>query len=193
MFYSGFNNAVFDSQYVFNALLKTTSFPGSIYDLDAKHLPSVWAGLYPSTVAVLLSLADKDTSFHVIDQFYETKIINSLNFYIQAQHADVKSADFLVSDASSFEKLNDCKVGSEYSPEFSATLIIQIQDFHKGENYCLTGPGILDERLVNLPLGECWLNFLKEKNSSFPMGVDCLITSPNQIMAIPRTISVNKI
>lgn len=192
MFYSGFQDVVFDSQYVFNALLKTTSFPGLVYDLDKKHLPSTWGEMHASTVAILLTVADKDTSFYTIAKFSDLKINHSLNFYIQAQHTDVQVADFLVTDASAFDELSCCKVGSEYSPEFSATLIIQIDAFQTGEFYRLTGPGILNEKQVQLPLDGRWLAFLKEKNSLFPMGVDCLITSPHQVMAIPRTTSVSK-
>lgn len=84
-------------------------------------------------------------------------------------------------------------LGSLESPEFGATLLIEVGNLGQGDTSLeLTGPGIDGQRQLRLAgLHPDWLTRRADWVSSFPLGVDLLLTDARHIVALPRTTRIS--
>lgn len=105
--------------------------------------------------------------------------------------ADAAAADYLLSDGESLELLAQARVGTQDSPEFGATLVIDCLTATRSSKTVLTGPGIDGSRQLELPLSRELLEEREEKNSGFPLGVDCfLLIGGHGLIGLPRTTRI---
>jgi alpha-D-ribose 1-methylphosphonate 5-triphosphate synthase subunit PhnH len=108
-----------------------------------------------------------------------------------ARAVDAATADYLFSDGESLERLGEAKVGTPDSPELGATLLMDCTDAVHLTKTLLAGPGIDGSKRVDLPLSPMLLEALAEKNSMFPLGVDCLLILDNDgLIGLPRTTKI---
>lgn len=121
----------------------------------------------------------------------------TLNFQViqaicGANKAPASTADYLFFDHPDADFLHHAKVGTAENPEFGATLLFSYNDNTKeSTRVVLSGPGINGQRVLTLPVSEFFITCLREKNESFPMGVDTFfINESNMIMGLPRTTHI---
>ncbi len=112
-----------------------------------------------------------------------------------AQPAEPEEADYLFFARPHHDHLREAKVGTPESPESGATLLFGCPRLDAGGTRVnLTGPGIEGSTTRNLPVSEEFLEALKEKNSSFPMGIDLFfIGDDNTLLGLPRTTCIEVI
>lgn len=79
--------------------------------------------------------------------------------------------------------------GTEISPEFGATVIVQLAELESGAPLRLTGPGIESQRLIAPRLPPALLDTVN-RPQRFPLGLDILLTCGDRLLAIPRTTRV---
>lgn len=105
--------------------------------------------------------------------------------------ADAVLADYLLSDGESSELLAKARIGTPDSPELGATLVIDCSAATWSSKTVLAGPGIDGTRRLELPLSQELLADLAEKNSGFPLGVDCfLLVGRDGLIGLPRTTRI---
>lgn len=101
-------------------------------------------------------------------------------------------ADYLFFDQPDVDFLYHAKTGTAEKPEHSATLIFKCATLEgKGIQVNLSGPGIETICSTTLPVDGQFLQQLKIKNETFPMGVDVFfISEQGQLLGLPRTTQI---
>ncbi len=86
-------------------------------------------------------------------------------------------------------------LGTLESPEFGATVLIEVERLGQGEIALeLTGPGIDGQRRLHLTgLHPDWLRRRADWVGSFPLGVDLLLSDAHRIVALPRTTQIHRL
>ncbi|HZY37057.1 MAG TPA: phosphonate C-P lyase system protein PhnH [Mucilaginibacter sp.] len=184
---------VFDAQQHFRLLLDSMSRPGKINTFPA-------AEIFPPeelTHAAALTgfaLLNPDSTYFIAgdnaDAIAEYLLINTA-----AQSADMATSDYVFIPEGYFsDDLNDARTGTPTYPEDSATFIVSselISETAHGNSLQITlrGPGVNGEDDVFVSgINPDLLDFVKEQNSEYPLGVDLIITdSYNHVICIPRS------
>lgn len=165
----------------YRTLLDAMSRPGQVK-------PVLWQGQDGNTVmAVLATLLDGEVSLANLDG-----LVRDADWpMLQAMSAAPENADYIVcagNQAPDFEP----KLGTLASPDYSATLIIQVDSLCEGElTLRITGPGV-EGYLINRLCGlhREWLSRREDWVCAFPLGVDFLLVDPSGVLALPRTTRV---
>jgi len=168
-------------QRIFRELLEAFSRPG-----DVRELPD-WTDDAAAQRGVLATLMDGEST--LADPH---GLIDGRDWHLlQARREVPETARYVVADgrrAPDFEPA----LGALESPEFGATLLIQVGSVGTGDDcVSLTGPGIKgSSELRYSGLHRKWLERRGEWISSFPLGVDMLLLDATRIVALPRTTRV---
>ncbi|MBU4320319.1 MAG: phosphonate C-P lyase system protein PhnH, partial [Nitrospinae bacterium] len=111
--------------------------------------------------------------------------------------ANIEDADFvIIPSGGSDGAILHAKRGSLEYPDTGATVIYVVEYLDDRDNgktiALLKGPGIRNDIApVIHGLGKNELSHIKEINSEFPLGIDCIfIESANKIMCIPRSTRI---
>ena len=188
---AGFDDAVHQSQRAFSAALQALSRPGQALALGA---PIAGLNLQPAMAHLLLTLTDDDTS--VWWQQPNAPAQQWLRFHTSAPVA-LGSADAsfaVLTDLATLPALDCFSVGSAVSPEFSTTLLVEVQSFATGPLLKWSGPGLrepIDVRLAGLP--ESFWSQWRCNSAGFPQGVDVIFCCAGEVMGLPRTTRVQVI
>ncbi|WP_333654851.1 phosphonate C-P lyase system protein PhnH [Dissulfurispira sp.] len=185
------------TQKTFRALLQAMSHPGRVYNIgdfisDSPIRPFTHSPL----MLVLQTLLDHEVGFRVIGtgkEYLETTISELTRCPVK----DISDADFIiVSDGESNGEILKAKRGSLEYPDTGATVIYVVEFLNDRDNgkpiALLKGPGIRNDIApVIHGLGQNELFHIKENNSEFPLGIDCIfIDGANRIMCIPRSTRI---
>ncbi len=183
------------TQKTFRTLLQAMSHPGRVYSVsqesgvNSRELESV-------LILVIQTLLDHEVGFCVIGtgkEYLETTISELTRCPVK----DISDADFIiVSDGESNGEILKAKRGSLEYPDAGATVIYVVEFLNDRDNgkpiALLKGPGIRNDIApVIHGLGQNELFHIKEINSEFPLGIDCIfINGANRIMCIPRSTRI---
>jgi alpha-D-ribose 1-methylphosphonate 5-triphosphate synthase subunit PhnH len=187
----GFVDPVLDSQRTFRFILDAMARPGKVNQLGS--LPSPPAPLLPAAAAVCLTLLDLDTPLWLDAKAAAPQVTDYLRFETGCPLAGEpgKAAFALVADPAQMPPLSSFAQGSAEYPDRSATLIIQVASLGNQAGRTLRGPGIKDS--VQLEAGglpdSVWEQ-LRDNHEIFPLGVDLILTTQNEVACLPRTVQV---
>ena len=190
---TAFADAVHDSQFCFRRLLKAMSEPGTRITLDRSQ---GFGTMPPAAVQVLLTLGDSQTPVWLSPKLNDKPVTDNIAFHIGAtvthQLADavfaVVGAEDLTYIAARFA---ECYPGNEEYPDQGTTLVIETDSFATGPELTLNGPGIPGTRQVQLGnLDDEILSQLQNNGSRFPMGLDLIFVAGEEVIAIPRSTTV---
>lgn len=188
---AGFDQPIEQSQQAFRLILKALSEPGVIVELP--DVPA-WGALNAATTAVLLTLADQETPLQLCAELKCEQVLTNIRFHtgaaLAARQEDVHLAvwDNQLQPA----ELSALPHGSEVSPEFGATLVVQVSALEGSSALHLSGPGIEKQREISPSLPMALRNYLLERPQRFPPGLDIILTSGGRLMALPRTTRVEE-
>lgn len=168
-------------QRVFRQLLNAFANPGDILDLHT---------LVNNTTAqraVLATLMDGVTSL----SDPHGQIMEMDWPLLQARQESSERARYVVVNGRRTPDFQP-SLGSLESPEFGATLLIEVDRLGQGDlSLRLTGPGINGDQKLNLSgLHPDWMMQRADWVSSFPLGVDLLLSDAHHIVALPRTTRI---
>jgi len=187
----GFPEPVNQSQVTFRAVLNAMSRPGTIVTCGADLAPP--APLHPATGAFLLTMADFETPVWVGAHLQDSNAATWLKFHCSCPMAAVpSSAPFaVISDQGRMPPLEHFAQGTEDYPDRSTTLIIQVGGLKTGSGLQLRGPGIQDKTGLAVDgLSELFWVEWADNHYLFPLGVDLVLTSGTDLVALPRTTMV---
>lgn len=165
-------------QRVFRELVQAFSRPGDIREIGHYVDGAV------ARRAVLATLMDGETT--LADP--HGQIAPADWPLLQAKSGASEHARYVAADggrAPDFEPA----LGSLESPEFGATVLIEVASLGQGEiSLELAGPGIDGQQQLSVAgLHPAWLARRAEWVHGFPLGVDLLLSDASRIVALPRT------
>lgn len=167
-------------QRVFRELLEAFARPGQVRDLTP------WLGETSAIRAALATLLDGAVTLADPHDLLTTRDWSLL----QARRSTPEEARYVVADGGRAPDFTP-NLGTLESPEFGATLLLQVQAVDSGPGLSLTGPGIKNPAsLCCLGLNPGWLDKRIYWTAHFPLGVDMLIADHARIVALPRTTQI---
>lgn len=186
---AGFDQPIEQSQQAFRLILKALSEPGVIVELPDGP---AWGALNAASTAALLTLADQETPLQLCAELKSEQVLTNIRFHTGAPLA-VRQEDIHLAvwdDQLQPAELSALPHGSEVSPEFGATLVVQIAALEGSSKLRLSGPGIEKQREITPQLPPALRNYLLERPQRFPLGLDIVLTCGERLMALPRTTHV---
>ncbi|CAI0944990.1 phosphonate C-P lyase system protein PhnH [Serratia liquefaciens] len=186
---TGFTQPIDQSQQAFRLILKALSEPGHVVTLQGGP---AWDTLNAASTAALLTLADQETPIQLSPQLESEQVLTNIRFHSGAPRApQVEEVCFALFDTQlQAADLQALPHGSEISPEFSTTVIVQLASLEQGTALRLTGPGIEHQRIIAPQLPPALLDYLLNRPQRFPLGLDFLLTCGERLLALPRTTHV---
>jgi alpha-D-ribose 1-methylphosphonate 5-triphosphate synthase subunit PhnH len=186
---AGFADKVLSAQSTFRSVMEAMAHPGSVRHVVATvGTPSQ---LMPGTAAIALTLFDHDTPIFLDAGMSQTsEVARWVKFHSGAPVvADASICHFaLIADASELADLEGFALGSNEYPDRSTTLILQVESLSEGLRYELRGPGIDGIATLRATIApEDLFNRLSINERLFPRGIDVVLVSGDEIVAIPRT------
>lgn len=183
----GFADPVADAQACFRAVLDAMARPGHGQQVEGVLAP---APLCNAAAAVLLTLLDHETPLWLDPE--ATAARSWIGFHTGAPLRDAARAMFVM--ALSLPNLTGLPNGTDETPETSATVILQVASLSAGISYILEGPGLREPteiRVDGLPAGfpEIW----QCNHALFPRGIDLILCSGDQLIALPRSVSLKEV
>lgn len=191
-FVNGFDDPVAGAQRVFRLLLDATACPGTIADVE-EILGTAPPCFDPATAAILLTLADPETSVWTAGPYSTDLAQRWLRFHTGVDLADDKqcAAFALTSGMDMGEQLSGFALGDERYPERSTTVLVSCESLEGGSPITLSGPGIeTTRRIAPRGLRAGFWTEVQRNNALFPLGVDLILTAGTKFLCIPRSTRI---
>ncbi len=187
LLHPAFNDQVLDSQRVFRAALKALAEPG----LTQPLIPvQALEPLAPASYALCLSLLDGDTRLWLAPAFDTPTVRANLAFHCGCPIVDEReSADFALLGVQELVDLSGFFTGSERFPDQSCTLLVQLDALGDGAALSWSGPGILGQREVSLPVPAAFWQQRAARND-FPRGLDLFFAADQSLIGLPRSTRI---
>lgn len=187
LLHPAFDDQVLDSQRVFRAALKALAEPG----LTQPLIPvQAFEPLASASYALCLSLLDGDTRLWLAPAFDTPAVRANLAFHCGCPIvAERESADFALLGVQELVDLSGFCTGSERFPDQSCTLLVQLDALEGGAALSWSGPGILGQREVSLPLPAAFWQQRAARND-FPRGLDLFFAADQSLIGLPRSTRI---
>ncbi len=187
LLHPAFDDQVLDSQRVFRAALKALAEPG----LTQPLIPiQALEPLAPASYALCLSLLDGDTRLWLAPAFDTPTVRANLAFHCGCPIvAERESADFALLGVQELVDLSGFFTGSERFPDQSCTLLVQLDALGDGAALSWSGPGILGQREVSLPVPAAFWQQRAARND-FPRGLDLFFAADQSLIGLPRSTRI---
>jgi alpha-D-ribose 1-methylphosphonate 5-triphosphate synthase subunit PhnH len=186
----GFTNVAVESAHAFRSIMQAMARPGVPVVLEAElEAP---APLLSTSAAVALTLCDFQTPVWLSPALANEKVVHYLKFHTGAPIAQrLEEAQFVfVSVAEKLPPLTQLAQGTHEYPDRSATLVIQVEDFHD-RSVTLEGPGI--NGVVRFGADGLTQDFwaaMAENHAGFPIGIDVIFAGSRRLAALPRSSAI---
>ena len=187
---AGFADPSHDSQRVFRAVLDAFSHPGRIIAVPAEvETPGA---LSAATTAFLLTFIDRETPLWLAPQLDSAEVRDFVRFHAGAPVvADAAAAIFAFATTAREPMLAGLAIGTDPYPDRSATLVIQAPSLRDGPTRTLRGPGIDGSTTAGIAgLADSFWSEWAANRALFPCGIDVVFTAGTELLALPRSITV---
>ena len=146
----------------------------------------------PAATAYLLTLADRDTPLWLAPAFNTPEVRDYLRFHTGAPIVeDRAAATFAVLPYDDADPFEGFAIGTDTYPDRSATLLIEVPALGAGPVRTGRGPGIKGETQFAIAGLDDWFwRQCATNHALFPCGVDLVLAAGSQLLALPRSISV---
>lgn len=184
----GFAEPVHQAQSVFRQVLDAFARPGTRATIAAGHgQPRFAAG-----GALALTLLDFETPVWFSPEFAAAGFADWLRFHCSCPVAATPlTASFVLATAADRPDFAALDSGDAKYPDRAATLVLECPALEGGLPVTLQGPGIKD-RVTIAPAGldAAFWQALRDNRSQFQLGVDVVLTSGAELLALPRSTRV---
>ncbi|MEA4924090.1 MAG: phosphonate C-P lyase system protein PhnH [Syntrophomonadaceae bacterium] len=190
---------VHDIQAVYRKVIDSMSKPGLISNVRSQaEKVTLTIGCFNTTLLLILMLLDTEIKFKVCSE-HEEEVTQAINRLTYARATELENADFIIvlHDAPPRElvrALRRAYAGDLLNPHKSATIIFEADAVTNAPDLILTGPGIEKENRIRVNAGsDEWVDLRAEKNSEYPLGIEIIITDPDDnILCLPRTTQITR-
>lgn len=189
---AGFADPVLGAQSAFRAIMEALARPGMVQRLA---LPAAAPEpLSPRLAAVALTLLDHDSKVWMDPELMRSPAVRDWVAFHTGAPLTERPADAafaLVTDAGLLPPLGTFSQGTDEYPERSTTIVLSVQALEGGPELRLRGPGIKDNVRISPPsLPADFASQWQQNRTRFPRGVDLLMVSGSDVLALPRTTRV---
>ena len=165
-------------QRLFRRLLEAFAYPGRQFDATDSGTTA--------RLAILATLLDGEVNLADPHRL----IVPEDRLRLMASAAAPEQARFVVADATRAPDFTPA-LGSLESPEFGATLLLEVEQLGAGSPLLLNGPGIASQkRLAVQGLHPDWIAQRADWVSAYPLGVDIILCDATHFAALPRTTQI---
>ena len=178
----GFSDPAVQSAHAFRSVMEAMARPGTIQSIAGATPP---APLSPAAGAVMLTLCDTDTPVYLTGALDCDAVRAWLAFHTGAPVMGPSHAMFAFGTWEALAPLSAYQIGTSEYPDRSATLIVERDSLGAGST--LIGPGIKDRASLSLPEQAAF----QANRALFPLGLDFIFTSGDQLAALPRSTEVS--
>lgn len=178
----GFLDPAVQSAHAFRSVMEAMARPGKIHDIAVANPP---APLSRAAGSVLLTLCDTDTPVYLAGDADTPEVRAWLAFHTGAPLTGPSHAMFAVGRWGALLPLSAYQIGTSEYPDRSATLIVESDALGAGST--LSGPGIKETGSLNVPDAATF----RANHAMFPLGLDFIFTSGDQLAALPRSTEVS--
>jgi alpha-D-ribose 1-methylphosphonate 5-triphosphate synthase subunit PhnH len=189
---AAFRDPVLAAQATFRAVLDATARPGTLAPLN--QLLDAPPPLCAGAAAIALTLCDHDTPVWLDDVLRGSPpVLAWLRFHTAARIIDdpASAAFAFVGAPRTLLRFDRFSLGTTEYPDRSTTIVLQVDSLREGPSLVLAGPGIRDrQRIQAAPLPPDIAARLATNRALFPRGVDLLLATRTEIMALPRSVRV---
>jgi alpha-D-ribose 1-methylphosphonate 5-triphosphate synthase subunit PhnH len=186
---AGFADKVLAAQSTFRSVMDAMARPGTVQRIEASS--GVPAPLMRGSAAIALTLFDQDTPVWLDAKLAATTdVAKWIKFHTSAPViADPAVCTFaVVADVSALPAFESFAFGSGEYPDRSTTIILQVTSLTEGPAYELSGPGIDGATILRAAIGvPDLLDRLALNATLFPRGIDLVLVSGDNVVALPRT------
>jgi alpha-D-ribose 1-methylphosphonate 5-triphosphate synthase subunit PhnH len=186
----GFANVAVDSAHAFRSIMQAMARPGVPVVLEATF--EAPAPLLATSAAVALTLCDFQTPLWLSPTLASAKAVHYLKFHTGAPIVErPEEAHFVFASATDeLPPLMQLAQGTHEYPDRSATLVIQVEDFHD-RSVRLEGPGINGTvRFGADGLEQEFWAAMAENHARFPVGVDVIFAGSRRLAGLPRSSAI---
>jgi alpha-D-ribose 1-methylphosphonate 5-triphosphate synthase subunit PhnH len=187
----GLADGVHDSQCAFRAVLDALARPGQVRCIGPALSGVALGG---AMGRLLLSLCDEETPVWWDSEAHQLQ--EWLHFHTGADLTQqAEQASFAVfTQVPQALAFSSFAMGSSASPEFSATVMMELPSFEGGPALEWRGPGIQTSQRVSL-MGlpdDFWAQW-QANHAVFPQGIDVVFTCGEHALGLPRTTRVRRL
>ena len=179
----GFANPPIDAAGAFRGTMDAMARPGQTRKVTGAMPPEP---LCVAAGSVLLALCDTDTPLYLAGEADCAAVRDWVSFHTGAPFAGPSHCMFALGTWEALMPLPAYPVGTAEYPDRSATLIVN-GAVAGAQAATLTGPGIKDSASLDLPD----IAALQANNAMFPLGLDFLFATGEEIVALPRSTTIH--
>jgi alpha-D-ribose 1-methylphosphonate 5-triphosphate synthase subunit PhnH len=187
---SGFADPVMSAQAAFRVILQATSRPGIVCRIGAEVTSP--SPLSPAAAAIALTLCDQDTPVWLDAPLCASQDVATwLRFHCGTKIvSDPAGATFaFATNTAALLPFDNFNLGSADYPDRSTTIVLGVNSFGAGPELMLEGPGIKTRQSFRAdPLPGDFASRLTVNRDLFPRGVDLILASASEIVALPRSV-----
>lgn len=189
--HAAFADPVHDAQRAFRAALHALSHPGQRMDVGQ---PIAGLPLGAAASSLLLALADDDTAVWWQPGLESCAPWLRLHTGARLAATPMDAAFAVVGDARRLPALAAFAQGTPASPEFAATVLIEVPSLGDGPAMQWHGPGIRQPCTVRIGgLAPAFWGEWQANHAAFPQGVDVVFTCGAAALGLPRTTRVARL
>lgn len=194
MRWNAFPDPVHDSQRQFRRLLAAMAEPGTLHRAEGPEPPAE-AAIGRALWATLLTLCDLDTRLWIAPGLEGGGLHEALAFHTGCRFAATpEQADFALVAPTTLQAADATTPafaeGSDIHPELGTTLLVALESLEEGGPWRLTGPGIPDERHLEVGDAAPLMTRLAANRARFPRGLDAILACGERLAAIPRSTRI---
>lgn len=178
----GFDTPAIQSAQIFRGVMEALARPGKLCTVTGVEPP---APLSKAAGCVLLTLCDTDTPVFLAGDANNPAVRAWLAFHTGAPLAGPSNCMFALGLWDALKPLSPYPIGTPEYPDRSATLIVECPRLTQA-GATLKGPGIKTQASLSLPEVAAF----QMNRAQFPLGLDFILTSGNQIAGLPRSTEV---
>ena len=190
----GFGDTVHGSQQAFRAILNALSRPGTTQTLPLPAAaPTGWS---PTLTALALTLFDQDTPVWLDATATSPEVVTHLRFHCGCPIVSEPSAAAfaVICDSHTMPPIHAFSIGDPQYPDRSTSLILAIESHTGGPPMRWTGPGIKGSTSVSVQgLTADFVTQWADNHALYPSGVDVFLVAGDQVMGLPRGVSIEEI
>ncbi|SKA27158.1 alpha-D-ribose 1-methylphosphonate 5-triphosphate synthase subunit PhnH [Enhydrobacter aerosaccus] len=188
----GLADPAHDSQRLFRAILDAFAHPGRIVALP--EAPAAVAPMSQAATAFILTLIDRDTPLWLAPSFDTPAVRDFVRFHTGAALVAFEAdALFGLASTERCPLFDGFPIGNDAYPDRSATVVVEVPSLRGGPSLTLRGPGIDGQAQMAIPgLTDDFVQERAANHALFPCGVDLVFTAGSELLALPRSIVVER-
>ncbi|KWX68424.1 phosphonate C-P lyase system protein PhnH [Mycobacterium sp. NAZ190054] len=183
-------DAVHDSRTAFSACMWALCSPGTPIELSCAPAVCEHAEL-DRAAAVLLALLDRGLGLGVSGGDAAHRVADTVRAQTGANAADLDTADWVLVHGPAATAITQARRGTRLTPETGATLVIATAG--EARPLLLSGPGLPCPTKSFIPIDALALHALTAANANPPTGVDVLIVTPECLIGLPRSVTIQAV